>query len=100
MNAAQKIFYGYLQKRKTPASTFDMAKYFGRDPDYIAFVLRPLVEAGLVKREKHPQRKRLVSRLSLAYHYEAVEKILPKKPNAKAKDALQYHDPFGMARKT
>ena len=96
INERQAMYLKYLQHRKSPVSATELAKRFDRTHENITAQLRPLVEAGLVKREMVMQQRSFISKRQKAYVYEAVTKTLPNVTQSKHKK-FQFHDPFNLA---
>lgn len=93
LSESQQLYLRYLQGRKTAASVDDLAERFARTTSSVTHTLKPLVDAGLVTRQKH-KKTSITSKACTIYHYEAVEKFEQK---IKAKtQKFQYHNPFGI----
>ena len=93
LTSRQELYYRYLQSRKTGITAIALGKIFDRSPEAISIALRPLVQQGLVVREKRIRRRTEAVREGYAYFYRAVDSLY--KQSAK-RPRFVYHNPFGI----
>lgn len=85
----------YMQTRTLPVTLKDLASKLGVTTKSISNSLMPLLEEGLIVREREFRQSSVCKKLGWAYVYYAAEK---RNKLRKVKvHKINYHDPFNMS---
>jgi len=82
----------YMQTRTTPVTLKDLASKLGMTTKSISNSLMPLLEQGVIERERVLRQSSICKKLGWAYVYSATEKKIKKTKAPK----FQYHNPFNL----